>query len=289
MALTPELLVGTTRAEFAKSSRWRLRLLVMQFLATVPAALSVVVTDGTFVYMLGIVGPVLLLLWWLARARYRRLRSAAHSARRAGLIIGGLGHALSPEENLRLHALFTAAASDVQARMDAGYYATSAGTGPARLAQMIEESALHSKEVHRASAMVMIGFFVLFVAVALAAALIGLPYADRSTAVSTVRIVLAAAVFLLSSDVLGAMTEHLDAARGAEDVQARMAAAYARGYPPGDVLAAMGDYNYAMEGAPEAIPGTYRVVSGRINRLWAEYSRERDARRLSSLGVGERP
>ena len=57
MSITIDALVGYTKAEFAKASRWRLVLLIVQFLAAIPAALSVVVTDEKLLYGLAIIGP----------------------------------------------------------------------------------------------------------------------------------------------------------------------------------------------------------------------------------------
>ena len=288
MAITPDDLVGYLKAEFAKASRWRLILLAVQFLATVPAALSVIVTDATLLYALAIIGPVLLLTWWIARGFYRRARSAAHAARRASLILGGLGQNFSPEEHQRLRQIFTVKESEAKSRTDPNYYATDAGTSPRRLGEMLEESAFYSKEVHRVSGNVMGAVFVAFIALAVLVALAGVPYADRLTAILFIKVVLAITVFFLSSDVLGAMTEHREAYRIAEGVQSRMAAAHAKNFPPGDVLLAMVDYNNAMEGAPEAVPGVFRSLERRLNERWAEYKRDRDeTRRAAAQGDGQ--
>lgn len=284
MSITIDALVGYTKAEFAKASKWRLILLIVQFLAVIPAALSVVVSNEKLLYVLAVFGPILLIAWWLARNVYRRSRSAAHGARRAALIGGGLGIAISPEDHQRLRQRFTVDEPTALAKVDPDYYATRQPPGLQRLGEMLEESAFYSKEVHRVSANVMFVILVAFIALALGAALLSVPYASRVTAITAIKVILAVSVFALSSDVIGAISEHREAARGAESVQHRMSAAYAKGYPEGDVLLAMGDYNEAMEGAPEAVPGVFNSMVGRLNQRWAEYKVDRDQARSQQGG-----
>jgi hypothetical protein len=89
---------------------------------------------------------------------------------------------------------------------------------------------------------------------------------------------MAFAVFLLSSDVLGAAFTHLRAAGSMNAIRYRLSAARARKYPQGDVLQAMADYNAAVEGAPLPLPGVYRRRENDLNRAWADY------KQLSGIG-----
>lgn len=282
MAIAATDLVGYLRAEFAKASKLRLRLLLVQLLAAIPGALGVVIQDDKTLYYLAVAGAGLLAYWWLVRAKYQRVRAAAHTARRASLILGGLGGTLSPDEHQRLRQLFTVDENEARFRIVPNYYASDLPPSPARLGEMLEESAFYSRDIHRISATIMGGVFVFFVAMAAMIAMVTIPYADRVTALTAARVFLASSVFLLSSDVLGAAREHRAAADGAEDVRARMSAAYAKGFPQNDVLLAMVDYNSAMEGAPEAVPGVYRGNEARLNQRWAEYKRDRAAARKAA-------
>ena len=286
MSISANDLVGYLRAEFDKASKWRLILLVVQFLAVVPTALSVVIAGETLLYLLAIVGPILIVVWWIVRGVYRRARSAAHSARRASLILGGLGAEFSPEEYQRLRQVFTVDEGLAEAKINPDYYASGAPPGYRRLGELLEESAFYSKDIHRMSGNAMGALFVGFIALAVAAALASVPFTDRVTAITGIKVVIAILVFLLSSDVFGAMTEHREAFREAESVQSRMAAAHAKGFPQGDVLLAMTDYNNAMESAPEAVPGVFASMENRLNRRWAEYKRDRDEARAATGSDG---
>ena len=97
MSLTAERLVGYLRAEFAKSGRLRVWLFFVQLAVALPGAISVVIPDDHKIalYVLAIVGVALLITWWLLNDRYVRARSAAQGARRASVLLGGLGQGQS--------------------------------------------------------------------------------------------------------------------------------------------------------------------------------------------------
>jgi hypothetical protein len=282
LALTALQLTGYQKAEFAKASKWRMRLLVFQFLASLPAALAVVVTTETLLYFLAITGVAMLALWWWARARYIAARSAAHSARRASLVFNGLGYELSAGEHQRLRQIFTVNERDADQLVDKAYYASRLVSGAPRLGEMLEESAFYSKAVHAESAKIMTNVLIGVVLLLALTAASSVPYVERATALIFVKIVLSASVFILSSDVIGSIKEHREACRAASDVQRRMSTAFAAGFPQGDVVLAMADYNNAMESAPEAIPGVFQRIEGELNRRWAEYQRDRDVARAEN-------
>lgn len=62
----------------------------MQLAIALPAAISVVVVDAFWTYVLAIVGVALLIVWWALNTSYMAARNAAHAARRAALLSGGV-------------------------------------------------------------------------------------------------------------------------------------------------------------------------------------------------------
>jgi hypothetical protein len=276
LALTGEELTGYQKAEFAKSSKWRIWLIICQFLASLPAAFAVVVTNETAIYFLAIVGVAMLAIWWWARARYMAARSAAHSARRASLVVNGLGLELTASEHQRLRQLFTVNEGDAARMLDPRYYASQLSGGASRLGEILEESAFYSKAIHAESAKIMTTVLVVVVGLLAVTAFTSVPFVERATALVFVKIVLAASVFVLSSDVIGSIKEHREAYRAAGEIQTRMSAAFGSAFPVGDVILAMADYNNAMESAPEAIPGIFKRIEAELNRRWAEYVRDRE-------------
>ncbi|MCS3476258.1 FtsH-binding integral membrane protein [Bradyrhizobium elkanii] len=283
MALTSANLVGYLRAEFKKASLLRVWLFFLQLAAALPAAIAVLVPDsfGNALYWLAGLGAALLIGWWFLNSRYTRIRNAAQSARRGALLLGGLHEALSPGEIDALRERFTVNAVEAAEEERADYYATTLPAGPARLGEMLEESAFYSEQLQRISSTVMLVVLALF-AILFVIIMFGItPYVSHDTAQALMRVFLAMLVFGMSGDVFGAFRAHRDAANDIRDIRQRLKAADAAGYPIADVLLAFADYNAAVESAPESVPCAYKVREKHLNERWAEYQRDRDERRAA--------
>ncbi len=243
MSLTSANLVGYLRAEFAKASRLRVWLFVLQLAVALPAAVSVIVPDTykVLLYWLAITGAALLSIWWVLSRFYTRVRSAAQAARRAAVLLGGLNQPLSATEVQSLRERFTVTEDEAKACEKADYYATQLPPGSARLAEMLEESALYSENLQRASANIMLLLLVVF---ALCFLVIGFgitPYVERDTFYIVVRVFMAMLVFVMSADVLGAYRAHKTASEEIREIRQRLMNADRAGYPMPDVLLAFTD------------------------------------------------
>jgi hypothetical protein len=283
LSLTSHNLTGYLRAEFAKASRLRIWLFFLQLAAAIPAAIAVVIADkySDALYWLAVSGAVLLMVWLLVNGRYSRVQNAAQAARRAALLLGGLNEALSPGEVQALRERLTVSASEAQKREKADYYATTLPPGPARLGEMLEESAFYSEHLQRLSANVMLVVLALFGVIFLIIALGVTPYVARDTALTMVRVFLALMIFAMSADVIGAYRAHSEAAREIRNIRQRLMTADAADYPSADVLLAFADYNRAVEGAPESVPYAYDVQARRLSERWADYQHDRNVRRAA--------
>lgn len=283
MSLTPANLVGYLRAEFAKAAQLRLGLFILQLGAALPGAIAVVVpdSDGITLYVLAIVGVVLLVIWWVLNNLYVSARSAAQAARRGALLLEGLNQPLSPSEVQSLRERFTVTVERARQCEMADYYATKESPGPARLAEMLEESALYSEHLQRISAKVMLGLLVIFALVFLVIALGSLPYVERNTGFVIVRVILAVMVFVLSADVLGAYRAHRAAEQEIKNIRQRLMTADRAGYPLSDVLLAFVDYNAAVQSAPESVPFVYYWFREDLNQRWEVYQSDRAVARSS--------
>lgn len=275
--MTPTLLVGYLRAEFEKAARRRVALFVLQFLAALPGAVAVLVPDtrSDILYGLAIGSAVLLTIWWIVARRCWAARSAAQAARRAALIMGGLGYELSPGEAQGLRDRFTVTREQAKKHEDPEYYATELAAGSARLGEMLEESAFYSERLHRTSANVLFWMMAGFAALALAVALGSIPYVDRGGLLTLVRVTLALVVFILSAEVIGGYLAHARAAREIGEIRSRLRAVERGGYPEADVLLNMADYNAAVEGAPEVVPFVYQRCKPRLDEDWRMHLADR--------------
>ena len=277
MSLSSANLVGYLRAEFKKASRWRAVLFFLQFLVAFPVAVSVLVPDHNQVtlYWLAITSVALLTIWWLLNRWYTRCRSAAHAARRAALLLGGLDSQLSATEIQSLRERFTVNASQAAKSEDATYYATQHPPGPARLAEMLEESALYSEHLQRLSANVMMFILALFLLCFLVIGFGITPYVERETFYTIVRVFMAILVFVMSADLLGAYRAHNVATKEIREIRMRLMNADRAGYPLTDVLLAYSDYNAAVESAPESVPFVYQFYAKDLDRRWNTYQADR--------------
>ncbi len=282
MSLTSNNLVGYLRAEFQKSARIRIWLFFIQLCAALPAAISVLIPDRHeyLLYSLAIIAFVLLLVWWALNERYVSARSAAQAARRGALLLGGLQQPLSPSEIQSLRQRFTVDSIQAKACENTDYYASTEPPGPARLAEMIEESALYSEHLQRISSRLMFGILLVFALLFLAVALISIPMIQASNGMLIVRITLAVMVFALSADVIGAWRSHNAAADEIKQIRNRLMAADRGGYPQSDVLLLFVDYNSAVEGAPESVPFAYNWYQQKLTKMWNDYQADRAAARI---------
>lgn len=271
MGLTPEILVGYFRKEYKNAASHRVLLFCFQILIALPGAISVITINETWTYILAIGGVILLALWWLTFSRYQRTRDAAEAARRAALLVGGLGYSVSADEALAFRTKMTITEEEARKSIDPDYYNTKIPVGPARLSEMLHESAFYTAALQRISAFVMLALFVVLAVAFAAVAFAALPYVQHATALIIMRIFLALLVFWMSADVLGAFLAHRSTAAEIERIKTRLQIARKDGYPPDDVMLIMGDYNAAVGSAPESVPWAYEACRDRLNGMWADY------------------
>lgn len=283
MPVTSANLVGYLRAEFAKASRLRVGLFFLQLAAAIPAAVAVLISDyhNELLYWLAFIGAVLVIAWWFLNGHYARVRKAAQAARRAALLLGGLNESLSPGEVQALRDCFTVSAAEAQKFEKEDYYATKLPPGPARLGEMLEESAFYSEHLQRISANVTRGVLVIFAVIFVIIGFGVTPYVGHDTGQTIVRVFLAMLVFGMSGDVIGAYRAHRGATNDIRDIRQRLITADAAGYSLADVLLAFTDYNTAVEGAPESVPWAYKMRARHLNERWADYQNDRDKRRAA--------
>lgn len=270
--MTINRLLTHQRAELGRADWYRARSLGLQFLVALLAAVSVLYNDGPHLLAIAGFGAVVLAVWLVCDGYYRRHRGAGDQARRLLLVMSGLGEDVG--EVTVMQTAFTAAVARLRPMSIDAYFASTASPGPLRLAEMIDESAFFTADLQRRSGeILLLGLFFSVVA-ALVGWLVFAPQWDGSLRVIAARVMLAFGVFLLSSDVLGAAFAHLRAASAMDSIRLRISAARGRGYPLGDVLQSMVDYNAAVESAPLPLPGVYARRREDLDWMWSEYKQE---------------
>ncbi|MBP2443778.1 GrpB family protein [Rhizobium leguminosarum] len=259
------------RAELGRAQRFQLLVLFAQFLVALTAAVSVYINDNAILMIFAAAG-FLLAGAWLVLSRWQRMhRDAGEQARRIVLLSSGLGVTLSPEQRLRIFDKFTVPIVKERLVREEDYFASRTIPSEQRLAELIEESAYWTRDLQKASASTL-RWSLLCVTVLVAGVLvISAPSISPDANLSLARVLIACLIFLLSSDVVGAMLGHGDAASAIDEILQRVETAASRGYPSADVLLIASDYNATVEAAPFPLPWAYRLRSKTLTRRWRAY------------------
>lgn len=259
------------RAELNKAQRYQNFAFASQIGVAVVAALSVYSNNNSALLTLAIVGFIVAFMWFALARKQRAHRSAGDQARRVVLLASGLGEKFSAEQRLRLFDKFTVPiVSDALVR-DEAYFASRAAPGYRRLAELIEESAYWTRELQAASAAILQTALLILGIIMVLALWLALPVLPSDATISMARVLVAVLVFLLSSDLLGAIFAHREAASSIGEILQRTETAAARGYPAADVLLLMSDYNAAVESAPLVVPGVFKLRHSSLTKRWRAY------------------
>ncbi|WP_425090825.1 hypothetical protein [Tropicimonas sp. S265A] len=271
MTLDGDSLVGYLRAEYAASGKWRVASFFVGLIVALPAVASVVTNDAQTLYFLAVANLVLLAIWTWINVKYGQKQNAAHSARRAALIVNGLGEELSAGEKRRLMEKFTVGVEAAENAKKSDYYASASEPGPLKLLECLEESAFYSSKLHRVSANAWIGIVVAYAVAFAIVAVFLIPSATNDVLMMAVRIFFAATVFILSADVLGSLLAHWRCSAETSAVLSRIEIAKQGEVNSADALLIMEDYTSAIQSAPEIVPFVYRTQEASLNSLWAGY------------------
>ena len=111
-------LVARQRAEFDLAAKLQRRSLRIQSGLALLGGLSVFLTLPLVTYLLAVMSFLLALWWTYTAVESRRVRGQAERARRATLLIDGLGSRIAPSEMRNLWMGFSTTESAAQSRED---------------------------------------------------------------------------------------------------------------------------------------------------------------------------
>jgi hypothetical protein len=218
--------------------------------------------------MLSIFTALLIGALFVSLARQRRSRATAECARRASVLVGGLGLTL-PEEILReIWAQATVSDTAVEALKDKAYYGSVATPGRKRLYEILHQSAFWTTFLQRKSATIVWTLFGVSLILSITVVLVATAYASHEILVAIGRVVLAVATFLLTQGLFDVAMGHRDAAAEGDRILGRLAAIKAKRFPEGELMHVLMDYNSVVERAPLAFPGVYRRYRDILNEQW---------------------
>jgi hypothetical protein len=265
------LFVALQRSEFdraAKLDRWQLGIQVL--IAVLSAVSQLLPNNGLAATAAILLAAGVVLTFWLIH-RSRERRSLGEQARRATLLVEGLGLRLSAADLRRFAALAEDKPEELAKWADPEYYDAVGPPSVEKAAAMLEESAFWSTHLFRASATRMQIWLVVSGIAALLCLLLALSLFPGVSSPIPIRVFSTLASSLIFFEALGRSIQYRSAAGQAADILERLARIRQAGYPKDDFFLALVDYNSAVENAPMMAPGVYAANCDRLNRIWKEY------------------
>ncbi len=262
-------LIGFQRAEFYVAASLFTKRFFTQVALAVVGIISIVFSGPNPTYWLSFFSFGLFLVWVGLEIKYRKVRSNAERARRATLIMGGLGKPISTTEIHDIREAMTATEEAAAAYAESGYYASMSPAGPQRLAEMLEEAAYWTLNLQKLSETIMSGAFVFVLLISGGSFLAVLPLVGgENNALGIARIVCSVVIFATGSDMFLTAWSYKDTYKNLERIMQRLDAARARRYPETELLMLLCDYNAAVEATPLSLPFVYRLRKASLNRNW---------------------
>lgn len=268
MAVNHSRLEGLTSAEFAKAEqlfRWAAR---VQLNVAILAAASIFVIDPMLNVAMAALALFLYFAWAALDWLYKQSRGQAERGRRALLIADGLGDTVSAGEMREVEAGFSVDPAAGREAQNPEYFASDREVGEARLTELLEESGFYSCRLYGLSAEWAWRRFALAGGLFVLMLMSSVTVMQGEQLALFARVASAALIFLVGQEVLGAAIAYSRAQESLSSFQARVRAIRELGYPKGDLLLLLGDYNSAVEGAPLMAPGVYKRAASRLDDLW---------------------
>lgn len=264
-----DVLVALQRAHFDLVSKLDVRQFRIQVATSVLAVVALLLPAGRWDFIAAIVPLVLagVGFWTLVNSRNQRV--LAEKARRATLLVDGLGIHLSPNELGRFYTLSGLPPAELEKWSDPTYFATTEAPGVARAAAELEESAFWTVNLARASADAIGKWLLFFGALLVVCVFLALGWAGHTVLSVEPRIFCTLASSLVWLELLQRWLLYGDAITGIDEVLARLDWLKRSGNKnEGDFLLALVDYNSAVETAPLLVDGIYLKHKQRIDAAW---------------------
>lgn len=261
-------LIGRQIAEFNRASRFFRWKFTVQLATAGVAVAAVLMTAPPLTYWLSVGSLLLGLVWAWLEIKYRSIRACAERARRATLIMGGLGKKISTNELNNIRECLASSEEAGKKLENLNYFASKAPAGNVRLAEMLEESAFWTLHIQRVCAGVMWTLFIIVIVAALASIFVLIPDTPNEQLMTTARVVCAVLSFAVGTDLFGAARAYSDTVHTLDRMMHRFDSAKARNYPEPDLLLILADYNAAVENTPLSLPFIYDLKKGQLTRNW---------------------
>jgi hypothetical protein len=263
-------LLGSYRATFEQAKYIQKRVFLIQLAVAVSSIIGVLVPDPKVTYGLTVFalmgGGIIVFLNIQAAER----KTAAEKARRAHMLIDGLGVEISGKARTDILRELHVPEAEIKKWADPDYYGTTAPPGPQRLSKIVQESALYSTELFKLNAKRKWTAVTASVIVSMTL-LLGFPFLpDQKALATSAQLVCIGLSFLITRDLMNRAKSFSGAAQEMEKIDQQLELLDSSSLTVQDVLITFGDYNAILESSPPIESGLYKKAQERLVRLWRE-------------------
>jgi hypothetical protein len=274
---TPKLgLIGIQRAAFERASQLQNRFWLAQIALAVMTCITVFLDSyPEAVYVMTVLAFVGTVGLFYLSSLQRACRANAERARRASLLVWGLGNSIPAREYAEIRTSFLGNVNRARELADEKYFATKLALGYCRLGQMLEENAFWTSNLARASSGKIWKRFAVVCVLAVITLFAALGLGNKQVGIVSAKVVCAVLTLWISSDFLGAARSLQELSVAASDVDTRIQAL--KGQPDSvvaeHIFFIIGDYNSAVESSPMFVSSAFRKKMDKLNQLWKQRMR----------------
>ncbi|MGO4802235.1 GrpB family protein [Pseudomonas sp. W22_MBD1_FP4] len=257
--------------ELDKADRCGRSMMWLQLGMALTAAFSVYVDQGWLLLLIALMGFGFLAAWLMLSQSQQKHRSAGDQARRAVLFMSGLGKKPSLEEQQRILKEFILPLSGTDWILEESRFASREFPGYQRLAEIIEESAFWTGDLHHASAELMSKFLWGSLLCSFTGSIAAIVLAPPNDLIAFNRALIAVMLFFISSDMLGLYFAYKRSATSLDEIFHRVEISALRGYLDADILLLASDYNAVIENSPSPLIFFLKSRANKLSLRWTIY------------------
>lgn len=276
-----EKLLTHQKAESDKAEELQFFVMISQFLICILSAISVYIDSNQILYLVATINLFLVITYFILNWYKVHYRTTGDQARRAALLISGLGINLSPEHRFYINNMFKVPVNPEELRSEESHFSTREQPSYKRLVEMIEESIYWTKELLKISGLLLKYFILILISIGIILLGLAVLSFDNENLVKMARVTIAFIVFIVSADLLGLLLEYHDAEANMNEIFRRIEVIVNREYKESDTLLLMSDYNAIIERSPIAFPFAFKIVGGKLSKNWNDYLKGKNYNKLN--------
>lgn len=261
-------LTGFSRGEFEQAKADQSWVLYVQLATVLLSSMAIFIPNIVVTYVTSIFALAGTFTWNYLNTRGSRRKATAERARRALMLISGLGRQPSGKEISDILVGFSVSEEKAQKWMDPNYFDATEVPGPIRFARMMQQSAFWSKNLYKKSAEAVWVQVAAVLAITIAS-LLALPlFSSAKFLIQIAQTVCLGLTLFVTRDLVGKALSYSESANLLNLMDEKLEGVITANPSETDVLSIFGDYNSVVECTPLISSGMYRKHNPRLEASW---------------------